>query len=246
MNGIGHLNSLRDAALALVYPRGCELCGASVESYTDGAACADCWRETRIFTGAETLCSKCGRLLEHAGGFAESVFCHLCDGEHFDTARAVGIYEGALRVAVLALKEKPFVSSRVRNLLAPPCQNYPFNQTAKVVPVPLHDKRLRQRGFNQAAFLARILSSQTGLPNLENCLARELYTSPHRVGMDVQARRESVEKAFAVKQPRLIKDEKILLVDDVFTSGATASACAKALKENGASEVFVLTIARAV
>lgn len=245
MSAVRHLNNLRDAALALVYPRGCELCGESVESYTDGAACARCWRETRIFTGAETLCSKCGRMLEHAGGFSEGVFCHLCDEEHFDTARAVGIYEGALRVAVLALKEKPFVSLRIRNLLARACQNYPFNQTAKIVPVPLHDKRLRQRGFNQAAVLARILSSQTGLPNLENCLARELYTPMHRAGMDEQARRESVERAFVVKQPRLIKGEKILLVDDVFTSGATASACAKALKENGAGEVFVMTIARA-
>ena len=76
-------------------------------------------------------------------------------------------------------------------------------------------------------------------------MARHIHTPMHRVGMDERARRESIEKAFAVKQPRLIKDEIVLLVDDVFTTGATASLCAQVLKENGAKQVLVLTLARA-
>ena len=161
-------------------------------------------------------------------------------------ARAVGIYEGALRLAVLELKEKPVVPLRLEKLLFQTFERFSLNQSAKIIPVPLHLKRQRERGFNQAAILAQNLSKRTGQQVLENCLTRKIYTAQHRGAMDERARRESVEKAFVVRQPRLVDNQKILLIDDVFTSGATASVCAQALKEKGASEVFVLTIARAV
>lgn len=245
MNAVGYLNVFRDAALTIFYPRVCELCGSSVESFADGAACRACWKQTRVFSGEETLCHKCGRLLEHAGQRGNIAFCHRCDEDFFDAARAVGVYEAALRVSVLELKEKPFVPLKLTDLLFQTFQNSIVNQATKIVPVPLHAKRLRERGFNQAAVLARVLARKTGLRVLENCLVREIYTEMHRGAMDERARRESVEKAFKVKQPRLIQNEKILLVDDVFTSGATVSVCAEALKEKGASKVFVLTAARA-
>jgi ComF family protein len=240
------LVSLRDAAVTLFYPRACQLCGGSVENPSDDACCRKCWENAKFFTGAETVCEKCGRVLETAAKRIEKTFCRRCDGEHFDAARAVGVYEGALRLAVINLKEKPAVSERVKTRLAELSLKTPFNQATMIIPVPLHRRRLHERGFNQAAVLARILSQKTKLPCLENCLVRETYSAMHRAGMDEKSRRESVEKSFAVKQPRLIKDENILLVDDVFTSGATASVCAKALKENGAAKVFVVTIARAV
>jgi ComF family protein len=224
------------------------LCDNSVEKLTDGATCQDCWRKTRIFTGAETLCQKCGRLLEHSAitGKTEIINCHRCNNDFFDIARAVGVYEGALRVAALELKEKPFIALRLKNLLTKVLHKSPFDQTTRIIPVPLHPNRFRERGFNQAAVLGGILSRESKLQMSENCLVREVYTKLHRGGMDEKARRETVEKSFVVRQPRLVEKEKILLVDDVFTSGATASACAKALKESGANEVFVLTIARAV
>ncbi len=241
-----YLNDLQDAVLTLVYPHGCKLCGASVESASNGAACALCWSKTPVFNFHETLCQKCGRLLEHAGERTQNTLCHRCDNDFYEAARAVGVYKGALRLTVLELKEKPAVPLRLEKLLVHAFEQFPLSQAAKIIPVPLHPKRRRERGFNQAAVLARSLSKQTGQPVLENCLTREIYTTQHRGAMDERARRESVEKAFVVKQPRLVENQKILLIDDVFTSGATASVCAQALKEKGASEVFVLTIARAV
>ncbi|MEP6923242.1 MAG: ComF family protein [Pyrinomonadaceae bacterium] len=232
--------------MTLIYPRGCQLCGASVESFANGAACAACWSKTQIFDGSETLCQKCGRLLKHAGVRGDKIFCHCCDDDFYQSARAVGVYEGALRVAVLELKEKPFIPSKLKDLLVQAFQQFPLNEATKIVPVPLHPQRLRERGFNQAAILARTLSRHIGLPVLENCLTREIYTRQHRGAMDEKARRESVAKVFAVQQPRLVENQTILLVDDVFTSGATASVCAQALQENGARTVFVLTVARAV
>jgi competence protein ComFC len=112
-----------------------------------------------------------------------------------------------------------------------------------IVPVPLHPERERERGFNQAAVLARSLAKSTGLRCDEHSLIRSVHTERHRTGMDARARRESVADAFVVKRPRLIQNQRVLLVDDVFTTGATVSACAAALIEAGA-KVYVLTVAR--
>jgi ComF family protein len=106
--------------------------------------------------------------------------------------------------------------------------------------------RERERGFNQAAVLGRALARLNDLPFDVWSLARNLHTERHRAGMDARARRESVEGAFKVERPRLVEGERVLLVDDVYTTGATASACALALKEAGALEVFVLTVARPI
>src|SRR5438105_555159 len=98
-------NRFYDAALAILYPQACTVCGASVESHFDGVACEACWRQTRIFTGAETLCWKCGLLAPAKVGdeLRTNVRCRRCEAEAFDVARACGIYEVALRASVIAL-----------------------------------------------------------------------------------------------------------------------------------------------
>ena len=125
-------------------------------------------------------------------------------------------------------------------------QREPLDSATRIVPVPLHPKRQRERGFNQATELGRALASLTGLPLDEWSLVRTIHTERHRAGMDAQTRRESIEAAFEVKHPRLIAGASVLLIDDVFTTGATVSACASALQSAGAQEVFVLTVARPV
>jgi predicted amidophosphoribosyltransferase len=89
------------------------------------------------------------------------------------------------------------------------------------------------------------LAKSSGLPLDEHSLVRVAHSERHRAGMDARARRETVEDAFAVARPRLVEGRRILLVDDVFTTGATVSACSSALLASGAEEVFALTVARA-
>jgi len=239
--------SLYDAALALVYPRGCAVCEASVEEHFDGVACASCWQATHLFSGEEVMCGKCGLVLMAAMPETRKVEvrCRRCDAEPFTSARACGVYEGALRASVLALKREPYIAPRLVNLLFELQQRAPLGDATRIVPVPLHETRRQERGFNQAAVLARALAQKTNLACDEWSLTRTVHTTLHRAGMDAQARRESVLSAFEVQRPRLIAGERILLVDDVFTTGATVSACASALKEAGALDVFVLTLARA-
>jgi ComF family protein len=219
----------------------------SVESRHDGVACASCWQTTRVFTEDDTLCWKCGAFTEAtiSKDKRQSVRCGKCDDDAFKGARACGFYEGALRASILELKREPHVGTRLARLMLATQQREPLNRANLIVPVPLHPERERERGFNQALLLARELSRLSNLRLDEHSVVRRVHTERHRAGMDAKARHQSVAEAFAVRHPKLVTGQRVLLVDDVFTTGATVSACAAALTETGAEEVFVLTIARA-
>jgi ComF family protein len=146
---------------------------------------------------------------------------------------------------VLRLKRQPHVSPYPQKLLAATARREPFRDTTRIIPVPLHPKRLRARGFNQAAVLAQALSKNLRLPLDDVSLLRVSASERYRAGLDVKGRRDTVAGAFEVTHPRLVANEDILLVDDVFTTGATVSACAEVLIAAGAKRVFVLTLARA-
>jgi ComF family protein len=242
------INQIYDSALALVYPQVCAVCAASVESRSDGFACATCWQATGVFSGVEAICWKCGVLSKGTVSQEqrELIRCGHCNEEAFTAARSCGIYEKALRAAVLSLKTQPHVPRRLGRLLEEAAERPPLDRAKRIIPVPLHPKRQRVRGFNQAEIIGSGLARRSERLLDPLSLFRVLHTERHRAGMDARARRETVEGAFAVRHPRLIAGERILLVDDVFTTGATASACASALFNAGAKEVLVLTIARAL
>src|SRR5262252_8694548 len=103
-----------DAALALVYPQACEVCGGSVESRHDGVACSGCWDDAWLFHGDESWCGKCGAVsTAQASDQRETVRCGQCDMDTFTAARACGVYEGAFRAAVLELKRQPHIARPV-------------------------------------------------------------------------------------------------------------------------------------
>lgn len=245
------LTGLYDALLTVAYPQVCRVCGGSVEERRLGVACRACWEKTRVFTGAETICWKCGALslgIDLPAELKEEIHggirCRRCDSQSFTAARAVGVYENALRASVLSLKRQPHVSSFLINLLLDVAQRAPLHNATRIIPVPLHPNRLRERGFNQASIIADALSKQLRLPIDEATLTRIGASEKYRAGLDPKGRRETVARAFKVRHPKLIEGESVLLVDDVFTTGATVNSCAEALLASGAGNVFVLTIAR--
>ena len=238
------IQMILDALLTLAYPQACAICARSVEQHKFGVACETCWKATRIFTGAETICWKCGVLAasDVTPDVRDEVRCRRCDSQSFAAARAVGLYEGALRESVLLLKRQPHVSQHLEALLPYAATRSPLNTSTRIIPVPLHDKRMAARGFNQASIIAQTLSKSLRLPLDEVSLLRVSGTEKHRAGLDAKGRHDTVAGAFQVRHPRLIANEVILLIDDVFTTGATVSACAEALNQVGAGGVFVLTI----
>ena len=236
-----------DAVLTLAYPQACEICGRSVEQRKFGVACESCWHATKLFSGEETICWKCGLPgnTDVADEQRDRVRCQRCDLHFFTAARAAGLYEGALRESVLLLKRQPYISSHVAAVIDAAARREPLNASTRIMPVPLHEERMRSRGFNQAAIVAQALSKSLQLPVDEASLRRVSSAEKYRAGLDARGRMETVSGAFEVRHPRLVANEIILLVDDVFTTGATVSACSEMLFQAGARAVFVLTIARA-
>ena len=236
---------LQNSLLSIIYPQECRVCFSQVENADDGISCNKCWEETRVFNGSEMLCDKCGAFFGEKAA-PVSVFCHKCDDHFYDKAAAVGVYEKAMSATILNLKKQPVISKRLRDLIPTTIRRNGFFNADVIIPIPLSKQRRLERGFNQAEVIAREISRTTHIPVDKASLARKLHTPVHRVGMDKRARELTVQNAFEVLRPKLITGKKILLVDDVFTSGATASYCAKVLKKNGAVEATMFTLARAV
>ena len=241
------LTRVYDALLTIAYPQACRVCGGSVEERRLGVACRACWKKTRVFTGAETICWKCGALspgIEVPSEVREQVRCRRCDSQAFAAARAVGLYEHGLRESVLSLKRQPHVAPFLIDLLLGVARREPLNQATRVIPVPLHENRQRERGFNQASIIAEALSKPLQLPLDQATLLRPRASEKYRAGLDPKGRGDTVAGVFEVRCPKLVAGETVLLVDDVFTTGATVNSCAEALLASGACKVVVLTIAR--
>lgn len=238
-------SQIYDSILTLAYPQTCKICEQSVENSADGIVCQDCWEKTRIFLGNEILCRKCGSFLkEQTANFNTN--CQRCTDDFYDQAKSCGIYENAFLTTILNLKHTPFLPKKLENLLLQTFESSEFTSATRIIPVPLSRERFAERSFNQAAIIAQIIAKKTNITFDDLSLVRTLHSEKNRAGMDRKSRAESVKNAFEVQRPKLIENEIILLIDDVFTTGATVSNCAKALKKKGASKVFVLTLARAV
>lgn len=233
-----------DAVLSIIYPQQCGVCTKDVDQRRYGVACGECWAETRLFTGGESLCAKCGAYLAPNPANSE-VWCRRCDLQYYEKASAAGLYEKALSKTVIALKTTPHLCLEAEAAFHSAIDLADLADADLVIPVPLSKHRFHERGFNQAEVLASIAAKRMKLPMDAASLARIVHTPVHRAGMDAKARERTVRKAFAVKRKNLVADRNIVLVDDIFTTGSTASACAKVLKQNGGGKVYVLTLARA-
>lgn len=239
------LKTIHNSLLSLIFPQQCRVCSGTVHETEYGVACRQCWSGTTLFNNDdERLCSKCGAFfLDVRPSRAD---CRECKEHHYEHASAAGIYEKALAAAVIDLKRIPFLAKHVKAVVVGALDRIDPAAVDIIMPVPLAAQRRAERGFNQAEVLAAFAGSVTGIAVDAASLARRRHTPIHRVGMDKRARELTVEKAFEVVRPKLIEGRDILLIDDVFTSGATASACALALKRKGAGRVNIFTLARAV
>ncbi len=241
------VRQLWEAGLNLLYPPTCCACGETTER---PGFCPRC--RVQIATPRSPLCTSCGAPFGTAGDADHACGRCLMHPPRFGQARACTIYDAAQTAAdpLKSVLQRYKYSREVR--LAGPLgrlliERCPLAISAYdiLMPVPLHVTRLRWRGFNQAQFLAHQLARANRLPIDALSLQRIRPTRP-QVDLNETERRHNVARAFRVVRAQRVRHQRILLIDDVYTTGATVDECSRVLRQAGAARVDILVLARAV
>ena len=234
-----------DAALSFFYPEVCQYCGQERATVGEGFIGAGCRQNVKLIE--PPFCDRCG--LPFQGEITTRFECANCRSMdlYFTRARSAAVAQGMLLELIhrykyqRALWLEPFLTGLLLGQAVPPLK---AGQWDMIVPVPLHPARRKEREFNQAERLARVLSQATDIP-LRKDLLRRISPTRTQTSLSRSERAANVRRAFACgRSAAELKSRRVVLVDDVLTTGATTSACARVLLAEGAAEVCVWTLAR--
>lgn len=235
---------LLEAALLFLYPPRCRCCDASLDHDDGIRICQACWQKAELIRG--DLCSSCGYPISDLNPERRG-HCARCPSPpvHFDAARAAAAYDGPIRSLVHALKFRYHRNlAGFLALFLTPIVERLKGEVDVLVPVPLHWTRHRWREFNQSHLLAKELRARFGIPLETKLLRRSRRTRPQSRTAGPAAKRRNVRGAFRVRDPERVTGLRVLLIDDVYTSGSTVNECARMLKKAGAHRIEVVTVAR--
>jgi competence protein ComFC len=231
--------------LELLFPRSCIACSHALEAYESGHyICEQCTLSAPIIH--EPVCDHCG--LPFCGAAAEETICLTCKQTPFHFNKALGLlkHEGIGKQLIHLIKYSRgfFLKKDLINLIQKNERYKNFLYNAVLVPVPLHSRKERERGFNQTSILASWLKTIDCSVTVEPIL-RKLKDTPSQTGLNRQKRLENVKTSIVLApNSKVYPEKRYIILDDVFTTGSTVNACARVLKEKGASCVDVITITR--
>jgi competence protein ComFC len=236
--------SALNVALGFIYPEACQVCGEERATPADGFVGSRCRSQVQFIQ--PPFCERCG--LPFEGEVSTAFECANCRGEdlHFRSARSATAARGPVLEAIhrykyqRALWFEPFLAGLLIRRAEPELR---LEKWDWIVPVPLHPVKLREREFNQAERLALRLGEATGIPVHARLLKRTLPTRTQTL-LTREERTANVRNAFVLRAGGRLQGRRIVLLDDVFTTGATTNACARALRKAGADDVCVWTVAR--
>ena len=235
-----YLIKLKEAVLDIIFPPVCLYCSANlIAKEKETGFCDNCLSKIVIHT---------------------ALFCPVCKARvpetkkicHKDSPFLLGAateYNGLTKAIIHQFKYKKW--TKISSLAGRFLIHYfnrlgPLNfQNFSFAPIPLHPKKKKERGFNQSELLGKILAEKYNLPLLTGVLSRDKETKPQAGLKDWQVRRQNLQNAFSVALPDQIKNKNIILIDDIYTSGATAQDAARALRQAGAKKIIVLVFAKA-
>jgi ComF family protein len=230
----------------LIFPPRCITCSLILEEHSPLPFCPNCKAGIRFIRSP--LCPRCGIPFPSVEG--EDHLCGEClvTQRPYAVARAVGLYEETLMKAIHLFKYRGRIG--IGKVLGKIMADFAgglwdMNVFDLIIPVPLHRKRLRERGFNQAVVLAREIAKRFKLPLDFLTLRRAVFTEP-QVGMGKEDRSVNVRGAFIIRKPERTAGKRILLVDDVYTTGSTLMECTRTLLKAETDSVAVFTLAKAV
>ena len=224
----------------MVFPRDiyCISCGAPIKGGDPMSLCEECKKE--ILYRQPPVCRRCGRFTFKPG----PGFCEGCASREpvYDRGVAATIYEGNVRKIIYGLKYggKGYLAANIAAIMEPvlpPVDSYDI-----IVPVPMHKSKKKERGYCQTTLIARQLGKRTGRTVVEDALVRTRKTKPMS-GLHRDVRARNIRGVFEAPEPERIQGKRVLLVDDLLTTGSTADECSRVLKQAGAASVFLTVFA---
>jgi ComF family protein len=235
VNVLPPIVNLKRAALNMLFPRWCIGCGKEGKYL-----CDTCYYNLKHIS--PPVCSRCGRPIVTETDATGCPGCSAWQGE-IDGIRAPFLFDGVIRNVIHEFKYQNLraAATELAGLIHSYIKENPVPGNV-LVPVPLHPKKLHERGYNQSALITRELGRLANLPVMEYCLVRQKYTSPQARSSSIEERRKNLSGAFTCRDGRF-QDKQVILIDDVSTSGTTLNTCAIVLKAAGAATVWGLVIA---
>ncbi|MGO8766124.1 MAG: ComF family protein [Limisphaerales bacterium] len=233
-----------NAAAGFIYPETCQICEVKRATAKEGYVCGECRRGVKFIR--PPLCGRCG--LPFEGDITAEFECGNCREMklHFGFARSAAVARGVVLEAIHRYKYRrhlwlePFLADLLVREALPVLRDQPWDF---IVPVPLFPVKEREREFNQAERMAARLAKAAAIP-LNPWMLRRVLPTATQTRLSREQRALNMANAFATREGTKLDGERIILVDDVFTTGATTNACAKVLRSAGAGEVCVWTVAR--
>ncbi len=243
-----HLNVHRhisEALITFLYPAQCRVCERDIGLETVPYLCNACWNDIQLIK--PPWCIMCGFPLSFLNPPVET--CDECARKppRYGKLRTIALYGGALRQVIHLLKfekrttlAKPLIQFMIENLPTD-CRIADYDV---ILPIPIHKNRLRERGFNQATLLAKGIAKTTDVLLVTDAFIRNKDTQQQSRLVGKKARQENISEAFQIRKPEVIRGKRLLLIDDVFTTGATVHEAVKVLWNAEPAEIDVLTLAR--
>jgi len=230
-----------DFLLDLIYPPRCIFCEDIIPIEEERAICKNCKNIISFVKGK--VCQKCGKLLEDDMSKDVCIDC-IKNTQYYDKGLALFVYEGLVRDMIYRFKYGghkeyakylgEFLSEKIR-------KERLEEKIDLIIPIPIHSNRRKKRGYNQCEELAKVISKKLNIPMNASVLIRKKETKPQS-GLSFTQRKNNMKDAFELKNTFDIYHKNILLIDDIYTTGATINSCSKLLKKKNANEVYFLTL----
>ncbi len=228
----------------IIYPRYCLICSNSINESSFEGACKGCLEKINVNTSP--FCSKCGISIKSTTRAKDS--CNECRNKnyYFDRAMSVCDYKGIVKkcIQLFKYKRKLNIGLNLSKLMIKFLkEHFNLDDIDLITAVPLHKSKLRERGFNQAEILAEQIRLNLNLPAAFDNLKR-IKKTLSQYQLPLVSRQSNISGAFACADEAFFRNKSILIIDDIFTTGATLNECSRVLKNAGAKKVYTLTIAR--
>lgn len=232
------LKKIFEEGLNLLYPPRCPIC-EKILMRSEGKICGDCRKGLPYIR--EPICKKCGKPLKRV----EQEYCITCEQEHheFLCGRAIFLYERSFRQSVQRMKFKnhrEYLDFYSEEMIREGQKYLKYWKPKTILPIPMNSRKKRERGFDQSYLLAKKISQLSGIPIVPKALVRSRYTLPQKE-LDAKERRKNLQGAFELKSKEKIQ-EPVLLIDDIYTTGATLDEACRTLKKSGVTQIYFLVL----